>query len=188
MTTASTLTLPADVIRTAPSGVAATDTRAAEAVSVIETPTVRPPLSVRNLLGSATGALLVYSGSELYALDFNRSDSRWYRYVSQRLRELQHGEYDFTGFEIPAWEVIERARFLANSLFEPGHPTPSVVPSEEGDVLYIWHKAGWDLEIDVGLEEITIWAHNRRNGSEWYGALEELRAFVVELLDFLAWH
>jgi hypothetical protein len=122
------------------------------------------------------------------AIDFSRSDSRWYRYVSKRLRELQAGKYDFTGFQVPTAAVVELARDVANSLFRPQTPTPSVVPSEDGDILYIWHKAGWDLEIGVGPEGTAVWAHDRSAGREWYGSLEELRVGVASLLDFLAWH
>ncbi len=189
VTAGSNLTVPAEIILTVALGLAVTGTSTHEAVDIAPTAVVsQPSTHARGLLTTATDSRLTPFDANLSAIRANRSDSRWHRYVSRRLIELRNGEHDFTGFQVPSAEVIERARFLANSIFEPEHPTPSVVPSEEGDVLYIWHKAGWDLEIDVGLEEISVWVHNRRTGKEWYGSLEELRAPVAELLDSLAWH
>lgn len=189
MSTGSTLTIPAEIILTVAVGLAGTATLTHESVDIAPPSVVsQASIPARGLLITATDLIASYPDPKQPVLSINRSDSRWYRYVSQRLRELRSGRYDFSGFQIPAPETVDRAHSLATSIFKPEHPTPSVVPSEEGDVLYIWHKAGWDLEIDVGLEEISVWAHDRRTGGEWYGSLEELRAPVVALLDFLAWH
>jgi hypothetical protein len=185
---ASALTRQAEVVLTVALGLAGTSSQA------FEPPEVFPPVVARSVTNPSPELFITSSDlsgtrpdQSAIWIDFTRSDSRWYGYVSRRLRELRDGKYDFTGFEIPSSEVIEQARFVAMSLFRPDTPTPSVVPSEEGDVLYVWHKSGWDLEIDVGPEATVVWAHERNTGGEWYGALENLRAEVVNLLDYLAW-
>jgi hypothetical protein len=189
VTSGSTLTKSANIFLTAALGFTGTSAILHEPINITSTEQVGPGYSVtQGLFVTATDLSETYSGIVLPVIDFSRSDSRWYRYVSKRLRELQAGEYDFTGFQVPTAEVVELARDVAATLFKPETPTPSVVPSEDGDVLYIWHKAGWDLELDVGLEGVTVWAHDRSAGREWYGSLEELRAGVAGLLGFLAWH
>jgi hypothetical protein len=184
----STLTKSAQIILTAAVGLAGTSVQAYEPIRFIPAENPKPVISIAHgLFEIATDQWEPSLDIIVPAIDFSRSDSRWYRYVSKRLRELGAGEYDFTGFQIPTTEVVELARGVANNLFRPQTPTPSIVPSEDGDILYIWHKAGWDLEIDVGLGGTTVWAHDRSAGREWYGSLEELRVGVANLLDFLAW-
>jgi hypothetical protein len=189
VTGGSNLTVPAQIVLTVAVGLAGTAVATHEAVDIAPTATVAQSSSPSiGLLNATTASETLYANIEPLKIRTIASDSRWHHYVSKRLRELRDGKYDFTGFRAPSVQVIERAQFLANSFFAPEHPTPSVVPSEEGDVLYVWHKAGWDLEINVGLEEILVWAHDRRAGKDWHGAFEELRVPVAKLLDFLAWH
>jgi hypothetical protein len=112
--------------------------------------------------------------------------SRWTDYVSRRLAQLRRGEGDFTGLMRPTNDVIERARSVSASLFQHDTPTPSVVPSEDGEVRFFWHKAGWMLEIIVGLEDVSIWAHQPSSGEDWSGSLAEFRPQVSGLLELLA--
>jgi len=185
---ASGLTVPAEIIVTVAVGLAGTAMVTHDVVNVASTAVISSQsASERGLVVSATDTIAAYPELGLPVIELNKSNSRWYGYVSRRLRDLHDARYDFTGFRVPQPEVIDRARFVANYVFKPEHPTPSVVPSEDGDVLFVWHKAGWDLEIDVGLEEISVWAHERSTGRDWYGSLEELRAPAVRLLDWLAW-
>lgn len=99
---------------------------------------------------------------------------RWRKYVEQRLRELSVGAYNFTGLRVPSGHVVDLASQVAQDWFYPDTPTPSVLPSEDGKVLFVWHKAGWDLEISVGPEGTEIWAYDRGSGQELSGSLEEL--------------
>lgn len=117
-----------------------------------------------------------------------RSDSRWHKYVFQRIEELRAAKYDFTDLKVPSAHVVDRAWGVASTFFKPDTPTPSVVPSEDGDVLFVWHKAGLELEIEVGSEEIVLWAHNRRAGTVFSGSLAEQWAKFSSLLDYMARH
>jgi len=128
----------------------------------------------------------VVSPQDLSRIEPVQSDSRWRGYVSRRLAQLRRGSGDFTGLLQPSEEVVRRARDVSTGLFRANTPTPSVVPSEYGDVLFIWHKAGWELEIEVGPEEVSVWAHERNSGAVWSGSLAELWPKVSDLLAFLA--
>ncbi len=189
MSTGSTLTRSAEIVLTVAIGVSGTNAQTHEPVDIfpvkvaVSAPNISPGLFV-----AATDIAERQPETIKAAFNFSRTSSRWYRYVTKRLRELQDGEYDFTDLQVPTSQVVQRARDVANNLFRPETPTPSVVPSGEGDVLYIWHKAGWDLEIDVGPEGTAVWARDRHAGRELYGSLEEQQAWVSSLLDFLAWH
>jgi hypothetical protein len=115
-----------------------------------------------------------------------RSDSRWDKYVFQRMEDLRAAKYDFTGLKVPTWHVIDRAWGVATTLFEPDTPTPSVVPTEDGNVLLVWHKAEWDIKIEVGSEEIWTWAHDRHAGTRFSGPLGEQQVRLSGLLAYLA--
>ena len=71
-------------------------------------------------------------------------------------------------------------------LFRANTPTPSVVPSEDSGVQFVWHKAGWDLELEIGSDGEYVWARNRVSGETWHGALTSLLPRVSELLNLLA--
>jgi hypothetical protein len=137
-------------------------------------------------LVSLNSALLV-SPSRAYVQSISaQEDSRWIHYVSRRLAQLRHGEGDFTGLQQPSHAVIESARSVAKSLFHADTPAPSVVPSEDGEIRFFWHKSGWMLEIVVGSEEVSIWAHQPSSGDEWSGSLADFRPQVSDLLESLA--
>lgn len=104
------------------------------------------------------------------------------------LRNFGAGEDEFTELPRPSTFVVNRAWQIATSILRPEAPTPSVVPSADGNVVFVWHKALWDLEIEVGSEETTIWAHDRNTGTMFSGSLDEQRVRLSSLLDFLAWH
>jgi hypothetical protein len=110
-------------------------------------------------------------------------DSRWYSYVETRLAEIEFGVFDFTDLLQPSEAVVTRARNLVNGLLQPYVPTPSVVPSEDGAVLFVWNKAGWDLRLEVTESESSIWARERGSGDILYGPLEDHQKRVTDLLD-----
>src|SRR5260370_12404857 len=98
---------------------------------------------------------------------------RWQRYVSRRLAALRLGAFDFTGLQIPTPWIVDRASIVAKAYLHPDTPPPSVVPTKDGDILFIWRKAGWDLQIEIGSEGTTAWAYHRGSGAEWSGSLDE---------------
>jgi hypothetical protein len=116
------------------------------------------------------------------------SDSRWHKYVTQRIEELRTAQYDFTGLKIPSKHAIDLAWAVATTFFKANTPSPSVVPSEDGDVMFVWHRAGWDLEIEVGPEEIELWAHDRHAGTVFSGSLAEQQERFSSLLNYMAQH
>lgn len=107
---------------------------------------------------------------------------RWQRYVARRLAALRAGAFDFTDLQIPAPWVVDRASMVAQAYLHPDTPPPSVVPTRDGDILFIWRKAGWDLQIEIGSEGTTAWAYHRGSGAEWSGSLEERQVQLSQLL------
>jgi hypothetical protein len=76
--------------------------------------------------------------------------ARWRDYVNDRLRALEAGEGDYEGLQQPTTATVRRARLFVDAYFDLGTLTPSVVPTAEGEVAFVWHAAGWHLEADVG--------------------------------------
>lgn len=112
--------------------------------------------------------------------------SRWEAYVSKRIGELARREYDFTGLTPPTQAILEEAWNVANYLFRFDTATPSVVPSEDGSVVFVWHKAGWDMEIEVAQGVRYVWARERSSGKGFSGLLQESLESVSKLLVSLS--
>ena len=110
---------------------------------------------------------------------------KWNSYVSRRLAALRVGADDFTGLKVPSPWIVDRAWDVASSYFRRTTPPPSVVPTEDGDILYLWRKAGWELHVEIGSEGTTAWAYHRQSGETWSGSLGERRLEFYNLLDLL---
>jgi len=146
-----------------------------------------PSLLARRLVTNTSESL---EAEDLLALplDMTRTDSAWHGYVMRRLKDLREGRGDFTGLERPTALVVGRAGDVASALFPSDTPAPSVVPSEDGEVEFYWHRAGWELEIDVGLEGVWVWARHRASGIVLSDTLDESWPWVARLLQLLARH
>jgi hypothetical protein len=116
---------------------------------------------------------------------FVQAGIRWSSYITRRLAALRMSGNDFTGLKVPSPWIVDRAWAVANSYFRPNTPPPSVVPTEDGDILFIWRKAGWELHIEISSEEATAWAYNRKSGRSWSGSLGERQPEFYTLLDLL---
>jgi hypothetical protein len=105
--------------------------------------------------------------------------TRWGTYVGERLGELERGEGDYTELKQPTAATVAHARRVAAETFRDTTPTPSVVPDDEGAVLFVWRKNGHDVEIAVTEGGASIWAHHRASGQMWSSDLTEHRTCCV---------
>lgn len=104
----------------------------------------------------------------------------WQDYVRGRITQMLLERQDAPGY--PDTSVLLRTWVELRSVLEENSPTPSIVPSDGPSVAVVWHKGGWDVEIEVDSHDSTVWAHHRRDGTEWYGPLAANRGRLVELL------
>lgn len=78
-------------------------------------------------------------------------------HIIQRLAALRAGSGDYTGLQRPTHQTLDRAEEVAREMFDPNIPTPSVVPDEHGNVVFIWYKGGFSIEITVTPEKLEFW-------------------------------
>jgi len=57
-----------------------------------------------------------------------------------------------------------------------------VVPSEDGNVSFVWHKGGWDIEVEVAYQDAEIWADHASGAQSWSGSVWENGDQLRELL------
>ena len=111
--------------------------------------------------------------------------SRWNEYVAERLSQMEDKRLTeaqptlHMGAALQAWYVAMR-------YFPPDTPTPSVVPSGNGGVQFVWHKGGWDVEFEVENNEIFIWARSRESKDTWHGNVVEVGARFLDLMQELS--
>lgn len=112
--------------------------------------------------------------------------TRWGAYVEQRLGEMERGEGDYTELRRPSAATVARAREVAAGTFRDSTPTPSVVPTADGGIDFVWHKNGYDVEITVTETEADIWARQRATGDEWASPLpDHAGCCIPRVLDAL---
>jgi hypothetical protein len=113
--------------------------------------------------------------------------TRWGPYVEQRLDDIRQGKgREHWEGDWPAPAVADAAWTTAAETLPDEAPTPSVVPTEEGGIDLVWHKGGWDIEIEIDREgSALLWMWDRSDGPDDSGPLEEgrdrLRALLGEL-------
>lgn len=99
---------------------------------------------------------------------------QWLPYVMGRLRELLQLTFDQDEGAPPLHpEAIQRALLELIRFMRVDTPTPSVVPTFDGGVQFVWHKSGWDVEVEVGPKETLLWAQRRDGAASWHGSLDE---------------
>lgn len=140
------------------------------------TPTSVTVVGIRNESSEATNAV---------ARTQVQTGIRWNGYVARRLQSLRVGASDFTGLKAPSAWIVDRAWAVANNYFSPTTPPPSVVPTEDGNILYVWRKYGWELDLEISSEEATVWAYHQKSGHTWAGTFGERQIEFYNLLDLL---
>jgi hypothetical protein len=81
-----------------------------------------------------------------------------------------------------SFELIAKAVSVLSKIMQASAPTPSVIRTATGSVQYVWHKAGWDVEIEVAEGFVEAWAHERETGREIVGKLEDVQRDVAQLI------
>lgn len=111
----------------------------------------------------------------------------WVRYVDTRLAQLDCERL----FEpSPSMETLSEARAYIGGLLRmlpPDAPAPNVLPSRRGGVDFIWHKAGWNVEVNVDPDHrVTVWTRNKERGDGCHGDLDDNREFLLDVLRELS--
>lgn len=101
----------------------------------------------------------------------------WLSYVLRRLNELSDRLDDpiRDPAPLPDPAALERALTDLCSALGDDTPAPSVVPTADGGVQFVWHHAGWDIEIEVLHDRTEVWGRNRARSQQWFGDLDEVR-------------
>ncbi len=113
--------------------------------------------------------------------------SRWLPYVQARLSEMAEGVRTVGADESisPDPAALRRALPELTSLLDERTPAPSVVPTVDGGVQFVWHKAGWDIEIEVLATATLAWVRRRGQGPGTVGPVAEMRDPLVGALRHL---
>ena len=105
----------------------------------------------------------------------------WVDYVIRRLDTLAVEEGG------PRLELINRARGWILTHLPPSASAPSVLPSEDGGVDFVWHQRGWNIEITAEPDnQWSVWSWNRHTDEEFAGALEEHCDEVLDLIRLVS--
>lgn len=110
-----------------------------------------------------------------------RDETKWASYVLDRLDKLSLAD---DGQPAPTPEVINRARNAVIDTLPLRAPAPSVLPTTDGGVDFVWHQNGWNVEIGVDRDgAATLWTWNRIDDLEHSGDLAEGKPLLREVLE-----
>lgn len=110
--------------------------------------------------------------------------SRWYGYVASRIADLS--ERSETR-EAIATEALQCTWNTVRTLLHRNAATPSVLPGSDGGVVLVWHKKGWDVEVEVEpAGEVAVWAQNPLTGDMFSGAVEDYRDELRDVIALLS--
>jgi len=107
---------------------------------------------------------------------------RWLQYVNSRIKSMSQRDGDS---DLPAVsEIAVKAAYdVAWRYFPPSVPSPLVGTTLDGGVEFVWHRGGWDLEIEVSPQaEVTVWGRKRGSGASFGGPLEEYKEQAYDVL------
>lgn len=109
---------------------------------------------------------------------------KWIDYLVKRLNELARIDYSWPDELLPpSFELLQGALKEASLFMPTDCPSPSVLPTPEGNVQFVWHKGGRDIEVDFTPTETTVWVRDRTTGTTWDGALGDRKHELFELLE-----
>jgi hypothetical protein len=116
---------------------------------------------------------------EVQAVPINESGGReiplgpWMEKVTARFVELLGLRPDWDshgGRPIDPANVGEAGRFLA-AVMDPFTPAPNIVPTSGGGIQLEWHRAGLDVELLFGEDELPeLYVADLSSGREWEGS------------------
>jgi hypothetical protein len=114
-------------------------------------------------------------------------EPRWLSFLEKRLNSLRSlNAEDLDGTPPPPPSTLHDSFSFAIKYFPRDLPTPSIVPSSEGGVEFIWFKSGWHLEIEITESGVYVWAHDLKKGTLWRGSLDEVLPNFLGLLNDLS--
>ncbi len=112
--------------------------------------------------------------------------SRGGEYVKERLDRIESAIDRENGSSYPDSAIVNKARLFYDSMFGSRTPTPSVVPSEDGGISFVWHKGGFDLDIEVGDSEVYVCVYHRESAASYYGSSREHLVVALKVLESIS--
>jgi len=149
------------------------------AFGVIRVRLQSPPPS---LSGDWEPAQVAPQASGATSLEAARKLPAWFDYVLNRLVDIVNPTTDIDGFPRPSKGIVGQAFYEASELFPAWVKPPSVVPTREAGVKFVWHDQGWDVEIGIDPGDHWLWVRNRNDGRSFDGSLNEGRVLLAEFL------
>lgn len=116
--------------------------------------------------------------------DFSESPSEW-EWVPYLLRRLNEMAVMTTEYR-PTNEILNRAWNTACRYFSFSTATPSIVLGDEGSVLFVWHKNGWDVELEIGQSCSYVGILSRDNKQMLFGPLEDMSGKLLGVLKSMS--
>lgn len=106
----------------------------------------------------------------------------WLPYVLRRLNDLasRYCDEPTEGCLLAHPDALERSLHVLGELLPDTAPAPSVVPTLDGGIQFVWHRGGWDLEIEVLVNRTETWGRNRETGERFAGAPEQARSALEQ--------
>jgi hypothetical protein len=101
----------------------------------------------------------------------------------EAIRQLRADDPDEV--PLPDPKALMRVWSEADRFMIDEAPTPSILPTEDEGIMFVWHHGEWDLEVEVRAEETVVWGKTQDGGRLLRGSLDGYLPEVRKILEEL---